>query len=198
MGDHDENGCACELGLPCMSAPATPPEPAAPAPEPDDAERVAREFARTEVRYLADTQTSTIRFATHLATLLRAVAAEERERCAACCDEPTSLSADQRTRETIAARIRARGEREACEHQWREGLGRDSVSCALCQRCAPPRGAMLADVERLTRELAEARELLAEAWARTSAGVDTCFGCDRWRSQGHAPDCRLAAVLEGT
>lgn len=28
MGEHDENGCACELGLPCM--PATPPEPAVP------------------------------------------------------------------------------------------------------------------------------------------------------------------------
>ena len=46
-----------------------------------------------------------------LTALLRAVAAEERGACAACCDEPTSLSADQRTRETIVRRIRARGER---------------------------------------------------------------------------------------
>jgi hypothetical protein len=75
------------------------------------AERVAREWlnARVDARDVDHYRDQSV--VASLAALLRAVAAEEREACAACCDEPTSLSADQRTRETIARRIRARGQR---------------------------------------------------------------------------------------
>lgn len=51
-----------------------------------------------------------------------------------------------------------------------------------------------AELTRLTHELAEARDLLRMALERWDAGAEPCLDCGRWRSQGHAHECRLVAV----
>ena len=53
--------------------------------------------------------------------------------------------------------------------------------------------ALVAEVRRLRAELADLEWVPA-----THYGTDRwCPRCECWRLNGHAPDCRLAAVLQG-
>jgi len=59
------------------------------------------------------------------------------------------------------------------------------------------------ECDRLTADLAAARALLREAEWEVSNYFEgsfgpSCFYCERGRSEGHKPDCRLAALLKET
>lgn len=48
-------------------------------------------------------------------------------------------------------------------------------------------------------KLAEARSVLRSVeWSSEEVARDRCPACDGYRDAGHAPDCRLRAVLDAT
>ena len=62
-----------------------------------------------------------------------------------------------------------------------------------------PDEAERADLARLRAQLAEAREVIRSVeWAALVQGRDACPDCYQVRPDDHAPDCRLAAVLENS
>jgi len=76
-----------------------------------------------------------------------------------------------------------------CEHEWRNGLAREQVSCARCQRCAPPKTDLLS---RLRAAEERVRELEEEYQEQRAVALDVHNDWCRLRDENKA----LSAVAD--
>ena len=125
----------------------------------------------------------------------------ERDKLKAFCDglnEPCVCDVGE-TPTSLAARYKA--ERDEAEEIARKHAEGEAAAMALCINHEGHIETLAKERDDLRARLEEAVSVLGEvewgAWIVKQSGeiVDFCPSCEQFASEGHTPECRLAAVL---